>query len=128
AATADAAGFFYASGEFGAVREGLGAALTLLTASALADIANLSRRAGGRVRGRWIAEAELQKQVAALPAAYEQEERFVRTALRDDPATAIRYLDETDTGGLASYVLANIARQNGAGAAAASAERTRSTR
>jgi tetratricopeptide (TPR) repeat protein len=127
AATADAAGFFHAAREFGAVRAGLRADLILLEANPLADVGNLSRRAGVMARGRWIAEAELQKQLAALPAAYEEEERFVRTALRQDPAAAIRYLDENDTGALSSYVLANIARHDGAAAAAAIVKRVRST-
>ena len=125
AATTDSAGFFYATSEFGAVRRGLRADLILLTGNPLADIANVSRRAGVMVRGRWLTESELQTALAALPSEYQKEDRFVRKALREDPAAAMKYLDENDTGGLSSYVLNEIALEDGVPAIEAIVRKTR---
>ena len=48
-------------GRFGTVAVGNRADLILLDGNPLADIANVARRSGVMVRGRWLSEAELQK-------------------------------------------------------------------
>jgi imidazolonepropionase-like amidohydrolase len=58
-ATANPAAFLGRSGEFGTVTVGARADLMLLDADPLRDVANVARRAGVMVAGRWIAEAEL---------------------------------------------------------------------
>ncbi len=60
--------YFAASDRFGAVAPGQRADLLLLEASPLADIANLTRRAGVMVRGRWLPEREIQDRLAAIAA------------------------------------------------------------
>ena len=59
------------SRDFGTVEVGLRADLLLLDANPLQSVANLSKRAGVMVRGRWLPESELRKMlenVAALNA------------------------------------------------------------
>lgn len=61
--------FTKASRNFGTVEAGLRADLILLDANPLQSVANLSKRAGVMVRGRWLPESELRKMlenVAAL--------------------------------------------------------------
>lgn len=53
-------------GDFGTVAPGARADLILTTANPLEDVANISRRAGVMVRGRWIPEAEIQQGLAEL--------------------------------------------------------------
>jgi imidazolonepropionase-like amidohydrolase len=55
---------------FGSIVAGNRADLILLTANPLDDIANLSRRAGVMVRGRWLPEAEIQRRLEAMAAAH----------------------------------------------------------
>ncbi|HEU4797103.1 MAG TPA: amidohydrolase family protein [Pyrinomonadaceae bacterium] len=50
-----------ASRDFGTVEVGLRADLLLLDANPLQSVANLSKRAGVMVRGRWLPESELRK-------------------------------------------------------------------
>ena len=59
AGTSDAAEFLRASNEFGRVASGLRADLILLEADPFANVANVARRAGVMLRGRWLAEPEL---------------------------------------------------------------------
>ncbi|MEE8585244.1 MAG: amidohydrolase family protein [Acidobacteriota bacterium] len=59
----NAAEFAQQSEQFGAIREGLRADLILLEANPLDNIANLKRRAGVMVRGRWLPEQELQRRL-----------------------------------------------------------------
>ncbi len=54
----------------GEVRVGMRADLLLLEADPLADVANLARRAGVMVRGRWLPEAELRDSLERLAAGY----------------------------------------------------------
>ena len=54
------------SGDFGTVTPGARADLILTTANPLEDVANIARRAGVMVRGRWIPEAEIQQGLAEL--------------------------------------------------------------
>ena len=61
--------FMKAPRDFGTVEVGLRADLILLDASPLQSVANLTKRAGVMVRGRWLPESELRKMlenVAAL--------------------------------------------------------------
>ncbi|GLC26833.1 amidohydrolase family protein [Roseisolibacter agri] len=64
--------YFAKSDRFGAVAPGHRADLLLLDASPLADVANLTRRAGVMVRGRWLPEREIQARLAAIAARHRQ--------------------------------------------------------
>lgn len=64
--TYNIAAYFNALDEFGTVSVGRRADLILLEANPLEDIANLQRRAGVMVRGRWLAEAEIQERLAGI--------------------------------------------------------------
>jgi imidazolonepropionase-like amidohydrolase len=55
--------------EFGTVAVGRRADLILLEANPLENVANVSRRAGVMVRGRWIPESEIQERLAKIAAA-----------------------------------------------------------
>jgi hypothetical protein len=55
---------------FGTVAVGQEADLVLLDANPLADIANLARRSGVMVRGRWVPRSELEAGLARLAAKY----------------------------------------------------------
>ncbi len=59
----------FESREFGQVVPGRRADLILLEANPLEDIANMARRAGVMVRGRWLPETEIQARLAELAAA-----------------------------------------------------------
>lgn len=68
--TRNPAAYFGAPEEFGTVQVGRRADLILLTANPLEDVANVKRRAGVMVRGRWLPESEIQarlEQIAAAP-------------------------------------------------------------
>ncbi len=54
--------------EFGTVEVGLRADLILLEANPLQSVANLSKRAGVMVRGRWLPESELRKMLETVAA------------------------------------------------------------
>ena len=64
AATADPAEFLGRAGEFGTVAVGRRADLVLLDADPLRDVANVARRAGVMVRGRWLTQDELNVMLA----------------------------------------------------------------
>jgi hypothetical protein len=55
-------------GAFGTVAAGQRADLVLLDADPLADVANLARRAGVMVRGRWVPREEIEQGLAAIAA------------------------------------------------------------
>jgi len=59
-------------GAFGTVTAGNRADLVLLDANPLADVANLKRRAGVMVKGRWVSSAELDRGLAELATRYAQ--------------------------------------------------------
>lgn len=61
AGTSDAAEFLGAAGEFGRVAEGLRADLILVEGDPLASVANVARRTGVMLRGRWLPEADLRR-------------------------------------------------------------------
>ncbi len=68
--TANVATFLGEEGRFGAVAAGQRADLILLEADPLADVANVQRRAGVMVNGRWLSEADIQAGLAAIAARY----------------------------------------------------------
>jgi imidazolonepropionase-like amidohydrolase len=70
AATKDAAEFLGASDDFGTISIGKGADLILIEGNPLESVANLKRRTGIMVRGRWLTTSDLQKQLDALAASY----------------------------------------------------------
>lgn len=70
--THDAAEFFDATDELGTVPVGRRADLILLEANPLDDVANVTRRAGVMVRGKWFPQAELTAMLDALAEKYEK--------------------------------------------------------
>jgi imidazolonepropionase-like amidohydrolase len=66
AGTSDAAIFLHQEAEFGTISSGLRADLLLLKANPLDDVANIDKRVGVMVAGRWFTEAELQQRLLAL--------------------------------------------------------------
>lgn len=64
--TRNPAVYFGASGEFGTVQPGRRADLILLEANPLEDVANVRRRAGVMVRGRWLPAAEIDAGLARI--------------------------------------------------------------
>ena len=69
AGTRNVADFYGARDDFGTVAPGRRADLILLEADPLVDVANLERRAGVMVAGRWLPEAEIRARLAAIAAA-----------------------------------------------------------
>lgn len=67
AATADAAEFMGAPGEFGVVKPGARADLVLVIGNPLEDINSATRIVGVMVRGQWLSEADLRQGLAAIP-------------------------------------------------------------
>lgn len=59
-------------GRFGTVAVGNRADFVLLDANPLQSVANLTKRAGVMVRGRWVSSAEIEKGLADLAARYAQ--------------------------------------------------------
>jgi imidazolonepropionase-like amidohydrolase len=68
--TRNAARYFGAEQEFGSVASGQRADLVLLNENPLTDLANVGRRAGVMVNGRWLPEAEIQARLERIAAAY----------------------------------------------------------
>jgi imidazolonepropionase-like amidohydrolase len=64
--------YFANSDKFGTVAPGQRADLLLVTADPLADVGNLTKRAGVMVRGRWLPEAEIQRRLAEIAARHAQ--------------------------------------------------------
>lgn len=64
--TRNIARYFGTERETGTVERGKRADLVLLEADPLADIRNTTRRAGVMVRGRWLAQAEIERRLAEL--------------------------------------------------------------
>jgi imidazolonepropionase-like amidohydrolase len=69
--TRNTARYFGAEQEFGSVAAGQRADLILLNGNPLADLANVGRRAGVMVNGRWLPEAEIQARLERIAAAYQ---------------------------------------------------------
>lgn len=70
AGTREVARYFGAEQEFGSVAAGQRADLILLTGNPLSDLANLARRAGVMVNGRWLPEPEIQARLERIAAGY----------------------------------------------------------
>lgn len=70
AGTSDAARFLERDDEQGTVAVGRRADLLLLEANPLENVANARRRVGVMVRGIWVPEAELQRQLNAVGDAF----------------------------------------------------------
>lgn len=67
AATADAAEFMGAPGEFGVIKPGARSDLVLVMGNPLEDINNATRIVGVMVRGQWLSEADLRHGLDAIP-------------------------------------------------------------
>jgi len=65
--------YLKAEKEFGTVEVGKIADLILLDANPLADVANMTKRVGVMVRGRWFSASELQKMLDDIAASYTQQ-------------------------------------------------------
>jgi adenine deaminase len=70
AGTCDAAEFLNGLDEFGTVAIGRRADLILVEGNPLRDVANVARRVGVMVRGRWVPQGELQGMLERLAASY----------------------------------------------------------
>jgi imidazolonepropionase-like amidohydrolase len=68
AGTYDAADFLHALDDFGTVAVGRRADLILAEANPLQDVANIGRRAGVMVRGRWLPQSGLQTMLEEMGA------------------------------------------------------------
>lgn len=68
--TLNAARYFNAEAEFGTVQTGRRADLILLDENPLKDVANVGRRAGVVLRGRWMPESEIQKMLDEIASSY----------------------------------------------------------
>lgn len=103
-------------GIFGTITLHERADLVLLDANPLLDIRNVAKIHGVMVQGRWLPQSELQKMLQALPSAYSDEQKFLNSALHDDPAAASKYLEHNDPyARLASELLANMVATKGLG-------------
>ena len=71
AGTRQVARYYSAEQEFGSVAVGQRADLILLNGNPLDDLANVGRRAGAMVNGRWLPEAEIQARLERIAAAYQ---------------------------------------------------------
>src|SRR5262249_694544 len=96
AATRNPARFWNAQSEFGTVAAGARADLILLAANPLEDVANVRKRAGVMVRGRWLPEVRLRAMLDALPGHYREVERRLKAQLVTQPMAAVQYLGEND--------------------------------
>jgi imidazolonepropionase-like amidohydrolase len=70
-ATRSAARYFGAEQEFGSVAVGQRADLVLLEANPLSDLANVERRAGVMVNGRWLPAADIRSRLERMAAGYQ---------------------------------------------------------
>ena len=68
--TRNVAEHFDAADDFGMVAEGQRADLILVSGNPLDDVANVARREGVMVNGRWIAEREIQERLARIASSY----------------------------------------------------------
>lgn len=69
--TRQVARYFGAEQEFGSVATGQRADLLLLNANPLSDLANVARRAGVMVNGRWLPETEIRARLERIATAYQ---------------------------------------------------------
>jgi imidazolonepropionase-like amidohydrolase len=69
--TREVARYYSAEQEFGSVATGQRADLILLNGNPLNDLANVARRAGVMVNGRWLPESEIQARLERIAASYQ---------------------------------------------------------
>lgn len=69
-ATKNVGDYYAAVDKFGTVAAGQRADLLLVTANPLVDLANLQKRAGVMVRGRWLPESDIRARLEKIEAAY----------------------------------------------------------
>jgi hypothetical protein len=67
-ATKNVGEYYQALDKFGIIAVGQRADLVLLNADPLADVANVAKRAGVMVRGKWISELDIQARLASIAA------------------------------------------------------------
>jgi steroid delta-isomerase-like uncharacterized protein len=79
AATRDAAEFLNALAEFGTVELGKRADLILIEANPLENVANVAKRVGVMVRGKWFPQTGLQQMLDELAASYGTRNRAPQT-------------------------------------------------
>ncbi len=109
-ATTNPARFFRQSAEFGTIEVGKRADMVLLTDSPLSEISHTQRIAGVMVQGRWLDEKELGTRLHEVPSEYLREQQKVETMLREDPAQAVRYLENSDPlGRLTAFAISEVA-------------------
>jgi imidazolonepropionase-like amidohydrolase len=70
--TRNVATYFGVADRAGTITQGKQADLILLDANPLADIRNTTRRSGVMIRGVWLPQAEIEKRLAQIAAAYEE--------------------------------------------------------
>ena len=70
-ATRSVARYFGAEQEFGSIAPGQRADLLLLDGNPLSDLANVGRRAGVMVSGRWLPESEIEARLERIARAYQ---------------------------------------------------------
>jgi tetratricopeptide (TPR) repeat protein len=83
-------------GVFGTITLGERADLVLLEANPLTEVRNISKIRGTMVQGRWLPEAELQRMLVALPAAYAEEKKYLTSLAVSRPGEFSKYLREND--------------------------------
>jgi imidazolonepropionase-like amidohydrolase len=74
-ATKNVGDYFKDKDKFGTLAVGHRADLVLLEANPLDDISNVAKRAGVMVRGRWLAEKEIQERLAKIAASHSARDR-----------------------------------------------------
>jgi tetratricopeptide (TPR) repeat protein len=95
-ATVNPARYFGKSGESGTIEKGKRADLVLLEGNPLDKISNTRGIAGVMVRGKWLPEATLARQVETIPDAYQRELQQIESDLANDPVHAEQYLADHD--------------------------------
>lgn len=103
AATVRTGDFLALTPPIGRVAPGASADLLLLEADPLADIANVSKRAGVMARGRWFPREELDRRVADQIAAWQREKPLASLVKLDDTApllAAVRALPKDEAAAL----------------------------
>ncbi|HJR05987.1 MAG TPA: amidohydrolase family protein [Pyrinomonadaceae bacterium] len=96
AATRYPAEFLTKTGEFGTVAVGKRADLLLIDGNPLQDISRISRPLGVMARGRWMPQAELQRMLEGVPAAYAKQVEIAKAGLAEGSEKIFDYLNYND--------------------------------
>lgn len=113
AATANAATYLGRASTQGTVEVGKRADLVLLEANPLEDIRSTRQIAGVMKDGRWFDADTLARLVARIPARYGEELEEGVALVRDDPASAVRFLAERDPLGFLTGAILKRALNDG---------------